>query len=203
MRPFNVKLCGCIGSLILMLIISGCGSGNDLLDEVGGRTTYDLTLGDGGDDDVLQVDISQITDCNGDGATDDPEDPLTPVLGEITVSVASDAPGLTLLSYVVNFIRIPTVDMNNTAQTPVQLASNSGQFNSFDIDSGTVGTSDAFLIMTVNQKAVVYDYLAATPTLISALYTIEVVLTFQNYEGETITKSVYRDVEMGHIDRCS
>jgi hypothetical protein len=203
MRPFNVKLLGCIGLfMVLAMLINGCGSGNDLLDEVGGRTTFDMELLDGDEDNVQQIDVSEIQDCNGDGTLDDPEDPLTPVLGEIIVTVASDSPGLSLLSYVVNYIPVLTVDENNVYQTPVTILSKSGQFNSFNVDSGGEG-SDSFIIMTLGQKAVVYDYLAVTPTLVTALYTIEVVLTYQDYEGNTTTRSVYRDVEIGHIDRCS
>ena len=202
MRAFNVKLLGCIGLfIVLAMLINGCGSGNDLLDEVGGTTTFNLELSDGGDDNTQQLDIFQILDCDDNGTFDDPEDPLTPVFGTVTVTVSETAPGMSFLSYVVNFIPVPTVGEDNIAYTPPTLTSKSGQFNSFDVDSASSG-SDSFIIMTVDQKQYVYTQLLLNANLDAYLYTIEIVITYKDYEGNTSTKSIYRDVEFANVNRC-
>ena len=200
MRPFNVKLLGCIGIImVLAMIINGCGSGNDLLDEVGGRTVANLEISDGGDDDTQAIDTAVITDCDANGVADDPEDPLTPVSAIVSVSVATNAPGVHLLSYVVNFIPVPTVGRDNLEHTPPTLPSKSGQFNSVDVDSGSSG-SDSILIMSVDQKLYVDTQFTAAIT--EFFYTIEVVLTLQDYEGNIFTQTVYRDVDFYDVDRC-
>jgi hypothetical protein len=210
MRPFNVKLWSCIGLLIGFLIgsaiIIGCGSGNDLLDEVGGRTVVDLSLSDAGNSGVHEIDIVQNLDCDGDPTTNDPED-FFEVTGTITVTVADDAPGLTMLSYVVNYYAVPGADSKGVIQTPPAIESKQGQFNSFDVDSGA-SNSDTIIVMTIDQKLALASELwgagadPAYTNVDTVLYNIEVVITYQDYEGHTKTKSLYIDVNMGAYDNC-
>jgi len=206
MRPFNVKLLGCIGLILISaMVIHGCGSGNDLLDEVGGRYVFDLELADGGEDAVHQIDLVQILDCDADGTADDPEDPLTDVIGTISVEVVDDAPGVTMLSYVVNYYPTPGVDSGGIVRTPPAITSKSGQFNSFFVDSGG-SNADSIIVMTHDQKNTLVNALAADPAtygnVVTVLYSIEVAVTFQDYEGNTTTKYLYIDVEMFNVDRC-
>jgi hypothetical protein len=203
MRPFNVKLLGCIGLILISaMVIQGCGSGNDLLDEVGGRNVFELTLSDAGEEGVHEIDIFQTADCDGDLTTTDPED-FTEVDGIIAVSVASDAPGLQLISYVVHYHAVPGVDTVGVVQTPPAIASKQGQFNSFFVDSGGE-YEDSIIVMTIDQKyALVNDLAAATyANVATVLYNIEIEVTWQDYEGNTFTKSFFIDANMGNYDHC-
>jgi hypothetical protein len=204
MRPFNVKLLGCIGLILISaMVIHGCGSGNDLLDEVGGRNVFELVLSDAGEEGSHEIDIVQNPDCDGDLTTSDPED-FTELDGIITVTVAADAPGLTLLSYVVHYHAVPGVDTVGVVQVPPAIASKQGQFNSFFVDSGDSYT-DSLILMTIDQKYTLVDDLAADATytnVATVLYNIEVEITFQDYEGNTSTKSLFIDANMGGYDNC-
>ncbi|MEJ2661745.1 MAG: hypothetical protein P8Z73_13620 [Desulfobacteraceae bacterium] len=205
MRAFNMKLSACFGALlILAMVINGCGSGSDLLDEVGGRTVVELSLTDGGDDGVHELDIVQTLDCNGDGTLDDPED-FFEVTGTISVAVAKDAPGVTMLSYVVNYYPIPGVDTVGVVQVPPDIPSKQAQFNSFDVASGG-SNSDSIIVMTIDQKLAVANDIAtvaAYSNVVTFLYNIEVVVTFQDYEGNTKNESLFVDVNLGNYDNCS
>jgi hypothetical protein len=58
MRPFNVKLMGCIGLLIVLAIIAGCGSSGDLLDETGTKYNAYVLPQDGYSDETkYEVDV--------------------------------------------------------------------------------------------------------------------------------------------------
>jgi hypothetical protein len=58
MRPFNVKLMGCIGLLIVLAIITACGSSGDLLDETGTKYNAYVLPQDGYSDQTkYEVDV--------------------------------------------------------------------------------------------------------------------------------------------------
>ena len=71
MRPFNVKLVCCIGLFIVAAtIIIGCGSGSDLLDEVGYRYTAHVTTVIDGEEETSNLDIGA-DDCDLNASTPD------------------------------------------------------------------------------------------------------------------------------------
>ncbi len=65
MRPFNVKLLCCIGLLVGLGIIIGCGSDGDLLDQAGTRYSAYAVPNDNGED-TQEIDVWQdVCDTNG------------------------------------------------------------------------------------------------------------------------------------------
>jgi hypothetical protein len=199
MRLFNLdnKLFLPICLMFIALLLFGCG-GSDLFDEQGGRYVFDLNITDGDESDTQDIDLTRDLDCDDDGTADDPET-YTQVYGDISVSVAPDAPGLTLLRYTVNYYPALSLDDNGVWQNPPPIPSQSPLITSEFVDSGQTAT-ERIIIMTFDTKGyVVANFPAA---LFSALYTIEVEVVYENYEGNEETYRFYKDVTMSFFDRC-
>jgi hypothetical protein len=133
MRSFNVKLWGCIGTICVMAMIFGCGSGNDLLDETGQRYTASIAIQDL-DEETLTVDAIQ------DFCDDDVED-FGDATASVTVGVSTDAPGITLQSYVLEYFPLESEDGTGTIVMPPTLDSPlTGGGTGIDIPSGGSAT---------------------------------------------------------------
>jgi hypothetical protein len=180
MRLFNLdnKLFLPICLMFITLLPLGCGE-SDLFDEQGGRYVFDLIITDGDESNTQDIDLTRDDDCDDDGTPDDPE-LYTQVYGDITVSVAPDAPGLTLLRYTVNYYPAPSLDDNGVWQNPPPIPSQSPLITSEFVDSGQTGTQ-RIIIMTFDTKGFVVANFPAS--LFSALYTIEVEVVYENYEA--------------------
>jgi hypothetical protein len=212
MRPFNVKLLGCIGLLIGLAGIIGCGS-SDLLDEVGQRYSATVEIQDFSDID-LGIDIAQ-DDCDLDATTTDDGEDYGPAIANVTISVATNTPGITLQSYTIEYI--PQLSSTGDAGTPTLMPTDledplPGVYN-IDIASGGSKTF-SITCMSVDTKQEyrneqgwvwfndgVNRYWIA-PILSEGRYTIRFTFTFLNTEGQTeiITKSA--TVWLGDFDNC-
>jgi hypothetical protein len=199
MRLFNLdnKLFLPICLMFITLLPLGCGE-SDLFDEQGGRYVFDLIITDGDESNTQDIDLTRDDDCDDDGTPDDPE-LYTQVYGDITVSVAPDAPGLTLLRYTVNYYPALSLDDNGVWQNPPPIPSQSPLITSEFVDSGQTATQ-RIIIMTFDTKGFVVANFPAS--LFSALYTIEVEVVYENYEGNEETYRFYKDVTMSFFDRC-
>jgi hypothetical protein len=206
MRSVNVKLWGCIGSLmVLAMIIFGCGSGNDLLNEVGQRYSANVEIVDNAEP-RLTIDIAQ-------DLCDSTWEDYGPSSANVTISVASDAPGITLQSYTIDYIpqlsatgdpTVPTV-MPEDLATPLPAAYN------IDIPSGGSATFSIIAISTDTKEEYrrrqgwAWDSTTLNwvpPVLNEGVYTIQFAFTFLNTEGQTeiVTKNV--TVWFGDFDNC-
>ena len=89
MRPNGKKLISAIGLMVTLSIFIGCGSGSDLLDEEETRYNAVALPFDGTQDSTNEIDVPPlITDCDGNGTADDPEEGLFPF--DIQVIIDSD-----------------------------------------------------------------------------------------------------------------
>ena len=95
MRPFNVMLVCCIGLLIGLATIIGCGSGDDLLDEPGTRYNA-YAIPQDADEDTQEIDVWS-SDCNGTA------EGLTPFSVKIIIEADSTASNFTVPTYDVYF----------------------------------------------------------------------------------------------------
>jgi hypothetical protein len=143
MRPFSVKLFDCIGTICVVAMILGCGGG-DLLDETGQRYTASIAIQDL-DEETLTVDVIQ-TFCD-----DTPED-FGDATAEVTVGVSADAPGITLQSYVLEYIPLESEDGTGTIVMPPTLDGPlTGGGSGIDIASGGSATFE-ITCMSVETK---------------------------------------------------
>ncbi|MBT8339003.1 MAG: hypothetical protein HKP58_17540 [Desulfatitalea sp.] len=95
--------------LTMLLCVSGCGD-VDLLDEVGQRYTATLSIKDL-DQETLSIDVIQ-SDCDG-----TPED-FFPVSAAFAFAVSGTAAGVTLTSYVIEYVPLPSEDGTGTIVMP-------------------------------------------------------------------------------------
>lgn len=132
MRPFNVKLWSCIGIICVVIMIIGCG-GADLLDETGQRYTASVAIQDLNEE-TLTVDALQ-------GYCDTEVEDFGDATASITVGVSSDAPGITLQSYVLEYIALESEDGTGTVVMPPTLDGPlTGGGSGIDIASGASAT---------------------------------------------------------------
>jgi hypothetical protein len=103
------------------LWIYGCGS-SDLLDEVGGRYTTSVVFTDA-DDETMTIDVAR-DECDDNatlsGGLDDLE-VYTDVLADITITVAADAPGITITGYTLEYLGELSEDGTHTLVMPPTL----------------------------------------------------------------------------------
>jgi hypothetical protein len=194
-----------------LAIIVGCGSGGDLLDEVGQRYTATLEIEDFAGLD-LAIDIAQ-DDCDANATTTDDFEEYGPAIANIDISVSSDAPGITLQSYSIQYIQLPSEDGTGTIVTPPDLDDPLPGFYNIDIPSGGSATFP-LTCMSVDTKEEYRLKLGWTefndgnlrfwvsPGLDEGRYTIRFTFTFMNTEGHTET--IVRDatVWLGDFDNC-
>ena len=212
MRPFNVKLFCCIGFLAGLMIFMGCGSSGDLLDEVGQRYTATIQTEDFADINNLAIDVAQ-DDCDMNATTTDDWEDYGPTIVNVEIGVSTDAPGITLQSYTIQYIPRPSEDGTGTIVTPPALDDPlPGNYN-IDIPSGG-SASFSLTCMSVDTKQ---EYRLKTgwawyddgnarywisPTLDEGRYTIRYTFNYLNTEGHT--GSIVRDttVWLGDFDNC-
>ncbi len=206
MRPFNMKLLCCIGLLMgVAMIILGCGSGGDLLDQPGYRYTAYMTLEDADEENVIEIDIYQIPDCNGDGVTDDPE-PFTDVLATINIDVDEDAPGITLKGYTIEYIPLLSPDSGGVYRLGPNLIdlTDHGSFN-FHIPSNGTG-SFPITCMSYDTKNDLLSHMLTDADLLNlevARYTIRITLHFEDDYLEDRDIVVDRTVDLSpYYDNC-
>jgi hypothetical protein len=134
MRPFNVKLWGCIGIICVVAMIFGCGGG-DLLDENGQRYSASISIKDL-DEETLTVDVIQ-SYCDS-----DVED-FGDATASVQIAVSPDALGITLKSYVIEYIPLESEDGTGALVMPPTLDGPlTGGNSGVDIPSGGSLTFD-------------------------------------------------------------
>lgn len=140
MRSFNAKLWGCIGIICVVAMIFGCGGG-DLLDENGQRYSASIAIKDL-DEETLTIDVIQ-SFCDND--TEDFGD----ATAAVSVNVSADALGITLKSYVLEYIPLESEDGTGTIVMPPTLDSPlTGGNTTVDIPSGGSSTFEITCLST-------------------------------------------------------
>jgi hypothetical protein len=213
MRPLNVKLFCCIGLLLSIAMVVGCGSSDGPLDEVGQRYTAIITIDDGFTEGDQAVDIA-MDDCDMNATTNDDWEDFGPAIANVKIAVSSDAPGITLQSYSIQYIALPSPN-SVTIETPTDLEDPLPGYFNIDIPSGG-SASFSLTCMSVDTKTEYREeqgwtwyYDAGTgarfwipPELEEGRYTIRFTFNYVNTEGHT--GSIVRDatVWLGDFDDC-
>ena len=180
------------------LWLFGCGSG-DILDENNQRYRASMSLQDGGNDDYLTIDIYQNPDCDGEANTTDPEF-YTDVLADITVSVDSGAPGITLNHYRIEYIPLLSSDGLGNAILPPELVEPEDGAYIVSVTSGGTGTF-TITLLSVDVKEEFYNWWI-TSTVDVARYEMRVTLYFTDEYLEDREIEVTRTVFLGNYDNC-
>lgn len=216
MRPFNGKLLCCIGLLIGMAVIAGCGSSNGPLDPVGQQYTATIAVQDPFTDNDLSVDIAQ-DDCDMNATTNDDWEDYGPVSAYVVIEAAEDVPGITIQSYTIQYIALPSPDGTGAVVMPPALTS-PPLVGNFGIDVTPGGKAEFSLTcMSVDTKQEYRDAIGWTLYYDSATqwigwinpseldegrYTVRFTFNYVNTEGHT--GSIVRDatVWLGDFDDC-
>ena len=210
MRRFNLKFTGFIGILAALALFIGCGGSDGFLDEANGRFTYSLTLDDGGQSED-EIDILQ-SNCDGNATSSDDDEDFFATIGTITVSVASDAPGLTLKDYSIRYIPVASPTGNNTIENPPALMSPGSQGMSWYIGSGET-KSTSIPVLSIDTKEEYRDdvgfiqdpislVVTVWPELDNAYYTIRITLNFEDDNQQDKTIEIEETVWLGPWDNC-
>jgi hypothetical protein len=96
MRPLNVKLWGCIGLLAGFVILFGCSSSNDLLDQTGTQYSAYAIPQDQDGEDVQEIDVWS-------HACDTDDESIYPFDVKIVVTTSENTADFYIESYDVNF----------------------------------------------------------------------------------------------------
>ena len=196
---------GFIAVMIVLLLLYGCGS--DIMDEEGLRYTAVLEVEDNGDG-TLQVDTIQ------DMCEEEPED-FSDALATVKVTVAQGAPGITLKSYSIEYIPLPSADGSGVLVQPPALIGPLWGYSTFSIKAG--GTGDLpITLMSVDTKnefnikmgwlfnsGAGWVYYPPEPDeLQMGRYTVRVTLYFEDQYSGKRTIFVDRTVYLSNYDNC-
>jgi hypothetical protein len=96
MRPFNVKLWGCIVLLTGFVAVLGCGAGNDLLDEAGTQYSAYVVSQDQDGEDTQEIDVWSHA-CDTDSET------IYPMGAKVVITTSTTAADFYVESYDVVF----------------------------------------------------------------------------------------------------
>lgn len=157
MRPFNVKLWGCIGLLAGLAIILGCGSGTDLLDEVGYR--YQISVASVEDRNVATSDIDVFQTCD-DVVTNGTEDEDSLIKAQVSLTFLSgeDQPDVWVYRIQIEYTLIERVggDLSKTPNIPTNaynvdiFVPGEGGTGSADVDLLTIADKEAYRLVVGN-----------------------------------------------------
>jgi hypothetical protein len=130
MRSFNVKLLCCIGLLAGLAMIIGCGSGGDLLDEVGFRYSASVVTVLDGDEETSNLDF-QSDDCDGNISTIDDDTNVYTWTMEVSVTSQTSTAQLRVNSFTVTLIPLDGLYLDDatldyTPMTPITLPAQLG-----------------------------------------------------------------------------
>jgi len=137
MRRASCKLV--LAAIFGVMMVFGCGSS---IDEMGQRYTASLEVEDVSGA-TLAIDVCQ-------DMCDDEWEEFGPAIGQVTVGVAVDSPGITLKTYTIDYFPLPSPD--GTSQTlPPRLESPLPGLHSIDIGPGGSATF-SLTLMSVDTK---------------------------------------------------
>ena len=182
------------------LLMSACGS-NDVLDETYDRYVLDMSITDGEVDDTHDVDVRQSIDCDGDGDPEDSEEGVFQAIGVLTITVASDAAGLTLDRYRVEYIPQPSPNDSGGTTMPPTLTPISQNLTSLYVGPGE-STIETVIAMTTTTKRYFDTSWYITSDVDEALYTIKVTLYCTDNGGNEKELYFYKDVALAEWLRC-
>ena len=134
--------------------IFGCAE-QELLEETGDMYQYSLSLSDGEEDGVIAIDtVQEICSTTTDPDTGDVtivSEVYTDVYADITIRVDSDAPGLTLEKYSIDYIPLSSADGSGFLVNPPDLVDPPDGYTTDYIPSGGT-TTFVIPVMTVDTK---------------------------------------------------
>ena len=205
-----------LGIILLVLgsvWIYGCGSGSDLLDEQNSRYTASLSVDDQTDTE-FSIDIAQ-DDCDLNATTTGDTEDYFPAIGEITVTVGADAPGITLQSYEIEYIpRLSEDGTHNLVMPPVLDDPLPASYNVYIPTASTVVFSLTAISVDTKEEyrnltgwTLFFDAVTGAlywvpPNLDEARYTVRFTLHFKDENSEDRTITVEQTVWFGDFDNC-
>lgn len=192
-----------IGVLLTVLMLFGglifsCGPG-DVLEENNLRYQTDVSFSDGGEDEILTIDIDRFYDCDEDGNFVDPEDPLTDLIANITITVeGEDTPGLEMTGYKVTFQPLQSYDQAGNPITPPAMGPYLGDYD-VNIPSNSE-VSFWITCMELDMKIYMGSYLNAMDWVFRYKVTIRMSFVDEYDEGRDIT--INRTLYFGAYNNC-
>lgn len=186
--------------VLVSLLMFACGD-SDLLDETYNRYVLDMSITDGEAEDTHEVDVRQSFDCDGDGDPSDSEEGVFEAIGVLTVTVASDAAGLTLNRYRVDYIPQPSPNDTGGTTTPPALTGISQNLTSYYVGPGETAI-ETVIAMTTTTKRYFDTSWYSTSDVDEALYTIQVTLYCTDNGGNDKELYFYKDVALAEWLRC-
>jgi hypothetical protein len=211
----------CVGLVVIIaasFLTYGCGGADDpLLDEVGQRYTGNISFSDADEDGVLAIDTVQDA-CAVDedtGEVTEYETFTDVYIGQVTVSVAEDAPGISLKSYSINYTALGSATGSSTLEVPPDLIDPPDGYYTIDISSGgtatfaltylTMDTKDEFNIemgwLYYDGSNWVYD-LPEPGELQVARYRMTLILHFEDEYGVDRDITFERTLYLSEYDNC-
>jgi len=149
MRAFHVKLWGCIGLLAGFAIILGCGSGTDLLDEVGYRYQISVVVPSDRNVDTSDIDVFQTCDdvlSNG----DEDEDSITKAQVALTFLSEKETPDVWVYHITMEYTLLEST--GTPAATP-SIPTNAFNVDIFIPGDGGTNTTDVDLLTIADKEA--------------------------------------------------
>ena len=196
--------------VLVLLSIAACFmigcSDAELLDETEQQYSASIEFldGDTGEDvaPTLQIDVVQIN-CGTDPTTPDPE-PYTETLAEISVTLAPNAPAITIRRYRIEYIPLLSTDVNGNLVLPIDLTEPEDGAKTLAIPSTTGGSTTTFTItwLTEDVKTQFRNWWSATPTLETGRYAMRVTLYYTFLDGEEGEVDADRTVTLSEYYRC-
>lgn len=186
--------------LLMGILFNGCGTG-DVLDENNQRYMTYVTFTDAEQDEILEVDILQDLDCDGDGnfTNIDGFEDMTDLLANITITVPEGSPGITMTGYKISFEPNRTVDSVGNVIMPPDMPTTYQGVYTLDIPSDSEA-SFWITCMEMDMK----DYMASflTPFDWYFRYTVTIRLDFVDEYDQGRDMTLKRTLYFGIYDNC-
>ncbi len=194
-----------ISITMILALLSGSGlfgcSGSDVLDErsdtwVLTEYTIEDCTGEGND-----IDVFSWPDCDGDPATEDPEDSLCGVTGAITIKSASTAPFIRLESYRVDYIPKSSPLWSGGTALPPALDAPERVEQTVDIPTNSTVTIPIPNIMTIDTK-LNYWFQDGGDTFAHGLYVIRITFYGIDENDQDVKLQYDTVVRLMDVDTC-
>ncbi len=197
-----MRQAACALILITMLgaiwVIGGCGDA-DVLDELEDSYIYYMELVDNDEEGTLAVDIVQV-DCDGNGTYED----YTDLYANITVTVDSEAHGIVLDHYRIEYIPLTSPDSNGNLITAPTVGGPLTGYVNLDVAPGETAVMGITLMTTDTKYQMALDsgVWAGVGDPYVLRYTMRVTLYFENYGGDDETFVLEKTAYFSNYDNC-
>ena len=192
-----------IGATILALALIGswfygCGSG-DVLDENKQRYLTYVSFSDGENDETLDVDVVQSTDCDNNASTPGPYEDFYNLFANITIEVPEGSPGITLDNYKISFEPLPSIDFFGNTYIPAPFPT--VYHGSYDIDIPTNSEAEFFITcMEIDGKLYLGSQIPVTAAV--ARYEVTIKMSFTDEYDRPRDLTIRRTLYFFNVNNC-